>query len=66
MRSYGWTYDYLLWGISWVNVRLMLDDSSRIITKSEGADDFDPNAPNVVHKTLETKEDISNYLKNML
>ena len=44
----------------------MLDDSSRIITKSDGTDEFDTNAPDVVHKKLETKEDISNYLKSML
>ena len=29
-KNFGWTYDYLLWGISWLNVQLMVADAARI------------------------------------
>ena len=29
LKYFGWTYDYLLWGINWVNVTLMLADGAR-------------------------------------
>lgn len=32
-EHFGWTYDYLLRGIAWVNVQLMLADSARIKDK---------------------------------
>lgn len=27
---YHWSMDYILWGISWANLRLMMDDSLRV------------------------------------
>ena len=29
LKYFGWTYDYLLWGINWVNVEMMLADGAR-------------------------------------
>lgn len=32
---YHWSMDYILWGISWANLRLMMDDSLRVDYKSK-------------------------------
>lgn len=29
LSKYHWTYDYLLWGVSWANVLLMMADAQR-------------------------------------
>lgn len=34
-ERYGWTYDYVVWGISYTNLRLMLADSIKTITLSD-------------------------------
>ena len=34
-ERYGWTYDYVLWGISYINLRLMLADKISTITLTE-------------------------------
>ena len=34
-ERYGWTFDYVLWGVSWANVRLMLTDAINIDYKSD-------------------------------
>lgn len=66
MRSYGWTYDYLLWGISWLNVQLMIADAPRTkdLPKDENSNVIDESK--VEHRELKTKEDIKNYIKGML
>jgi hypothetical protein len=59
----------LLWGISWVNVRIMLDDSTRIIDiKSDDGDtnNDDKSDGKVEHRSLKTKEDIMNYVNHLL
>lgn len=66
MRSYGWTYDYLLWGISWLNVQLMIADAPRTreLTKDENGNIIDEGK--IERHELKTKEDIKNYIKGML
>lgn len=61
IKEFGWTYDYLLWGIPWINVQLMLDDAPRSV-------DNDPDEKDQTYekKSLDTKEDIVNYLKGQL
>ena len=62
LKEFRWTYDYLLWGISWINVQLMLDDAAKTI-------DIDPKENTdvgVEKRNLNTKEDIINYLKGQL
>lgn len=52
----------MLWGISWINVQLMLDDAARVV-------DLDDNggiAGVTEHRKLQTKEDIKNYISGML
>jgi hypothetical protein len=55
MERYGWTFDYLLWGISWFNVELMLHDSLRI-----------EDAENAEEEILTTKDDIKNYINGLM
>lgn len=61
LKEFGWTYDYLLWGIAWINVRLMIEDQAKI----EDTDENEAEEPKEVRK-LETKEDIMNYIKGKL
>lgn len=30
--KYGWTFDYALWGISWLNLNMMIADSITVLT----------------------------------
>lgn len=50
----------MLWGISWINVRLMLEDQAKI----EDLDDY--KSENMEVRELETKEDIMNYINGRL
>lgn len=62
LKTFGWAYDYLLWGIAWINVQLMLDDAARTV-------DIDPKDRDMAgaeKRTLKSKEDIINYLKGQL
>lgn len=34
-ERYGWSYDYVVWGISYTNLRLMLADSIKTVTLSD-------------------------------
>lgn len=59
IKAFGWTYDYLLWGITWLNVQTMLADSARVEESSDNSDN--DNTPPPVQ--LNSKEDIKNFLK---
>jgi len=54
-KAYGWTYDYLLWGISWINVNMMSADAARMET-----DSLDSEPVNKIE--LRTKEDIKQFI----
>lgn len=59
LKCFGWAYDYLLWGISWVNVSLMLADSARY----ESPDDtLTQDGEPVTRITLKSKEDIKKFI----
>lgn len=60
MKTYGWSYDYLLWGISWLNVQMILADALRVDNDQEG------NAEESDAVKLENKEDIKNFFKRMM
>lgn len=62
-KAYGWTYDYLLWGINWINIQMMLADAARIesVKKEGGGDDGTTQV-----RELKNKEDIKNYLKGLM
>ena len=60
MKTYGWSYDYLLWGISWLNVQMILADALRVDNDHK---DNDGESESV---KLERKEDIKNFFKRMM
>lgn len=43
LQKYHWTYDYLLWGISYQNVQMLLADNMSTTTEEEVIDADDPN-----------------------
>ena len=49
-KTFGWTYEYLLWGISWLNVNMMMADAARLDTTEQ-----EPVQENVVEVKLKTK-----------
>lgn len=52
----------MLWGISWINVRLMIEDQAKI----EDSDNNDPQNVDYEVRNLDTKEDIMNYINGRL
>lgn len=62
-KSFGWTYDYLLWGISWLNVQIMVADAARM---RDPEDKDQEDGGKVEHRELKTKEDIKNYIKGLM
>lgn len=60
MKAYGWSYDYLLWGISWLNVQMILADALRV------DNDHKDNTGESEAVKLESKEDIKNFFKRMM
>lgn len=36
INRYHWPFDYVLWGVSWGNLRLMLSDALRVNCKTKG------------------------------
>ncbi|MEJ5316784.1 hypothetical protein [Tenuifilum osseticum] len=34
----GWSFDHILWGISWATLQLMMADAPRYITKRKNKD----------------------------
>ncbi len=58
-KTYGWTYDYLLWGISWLNVTMMMADAARI---DIDANKRDENGEEIVEVKLKTKDDIKKFI----
>ncbi|RKU75660.1 hypothetical protein DW945_22160 [Parabacteroides sp. AM44-16] len=64
---FHWTYEYLLWGISWINVQMFIEDfpsakSSASSQSETGQDD----AKRVINQTFEKKEDLEAYLKKLV
>ena len=57
-KTFGWTYDYLLWGINWINVNMMTVDAARIANAESGSFDGEP----VRRMELRSKEDIMRFI----
>lgn len=66
LKQFGWTYDYLLWGISWLNVQMMIKDAPR--TKEQPTDDEGRpiDESKIERHDLKTKDDIKNYIKGII
>lgn len=56
--------DYLMWGVAWINVRLMVEDAVRIIhiAKENGT----PDDEEKVDVKLEGKEDIKKFINSLM
>ena len=54
----------MLWGISWLNVEIMLHDSARVVDNN--SDNPDGDSGEVVKRDLKTKDDIKNYIKGLM
>lgn len=61
-KNFGWTYYYLLWGISWLNVQLMVADAARIKDLDAEDNGGATGEGKVERRSLKTKEDIMNYV----
>lgn len=66
MRGFGWSYEYLLWGISWLNLQLMIADAPRTKETPTDEEGNPIEEGEVIEQELTTKEDIKNYLKGYL
>lgn len=55
-KTFGWTYEYLLWGISWLNVNMMMADAARMDTGQKLEQE------NVVEVKLRTKDDLKKFI----
>lgn len=63
LKQFGWTYGYLLWGISWLNVQMMIKDAPR--TRERGEDGGGNPSGDVAMRDLRTKEEIMEYIKGI-
>ena len=58
LAHFHWTYEYLLWGIPWITVQLMLADMPRY--------DYDKKEETkAVPLTTENADDFKNYIKSI-
>ncbi len=55
----------MIWGISWVNVQLMQDDSARVVDNNPDDPD-NPTGGKIERRELKTKEDIINCVKGIM
>lgn len=55
-KTFGWTYEYLLWGISWLNVNMMMADAARMDTEQKLEQE------NVEEVKLRTKDDLKKFI----
>lgn len=59
-NRYHWTYDYILWGISWANLQLMIADALKIDYKQNST------APRQPFSKIDLNDaDSVNFLKRM-
>ena len=63
---YGRSYDYLLWGNSWLNVQMIITDAPKIKERQQNGEETSDNGKPVIRRELKTKEDIKNYIKGII
>lgn len=52
LQKYHWTLDYLLWGISYINVQMLLADSISTTQEEETIDADDPRNRDAIKEIL--------------
>lgn len=62
-QRYGWTYEYVIWGISYVNLRMLMSDqvSTQYLTKEEQRKLHIPKDRTVIN--ADDKEELKKYIK---
>ena len=53
MSRYHWTMDYVLWGISWANARLIIADAMKVDYKSKTDNTASPNTPHDIPDVID-------------
>lgn len=67
LKYFGWTYDYLLWGISWLNVSLMLADGARYETAADPEDGgLDEHGHKIIKREIRGKQAILDYVNGII
>lgn len=66
LKYFGWTYDYLLWGISWVNVSLMLADGARYESSDSEGGEKDEHGRTVIRREIKGKQAILDYVNGII
>lgn len=67
LKYFGWTYDYLLWGISWMNVSVMLADGARYESDGDGdGEEKDDKGGKIVRRELKGKKAILDYINGII
>lgn len=66
LKYFGWTYDYLLWGISWLNVSLMLADGARYEAPETGSGLDGEHTGPVIKREIKGKKAIMDYVKGII
>lgn len=60
MSRYHWTMDYILWGISWANARLMIADAMKVDYKSKSSNVSTPDAARDIPDVIDLSSDPNN------
>lgn len=55
--QFHWTYEYLLWGISWFTVQMFLADMPSYESDTDGGDTV---------TQIESKDQLANYVKSLM
>lgn len=63
-KNFGWTYDYLLWGISWINVQTMLADAAKI--KDLPDENGEDGGTGEINRRIDTKEEFEQYINSLM
>lgn len=66
LKYFGWTYNYLLWGISWLNVSLMLADGARYESDYESAGPDGKTGGKITRREIKGKKAIMDYVKGII
>ena len=64
---FHWTYEYLRWGISWINVQMVIEDfPSAKSSESSQSETGQDESKRVINQTFEKKEDLEAYLQKLV
>lgn len=62
LSHFGWSYNYLLWGISWANVQRMLIDAP--FYESEDSETTNKTNVKAIDLTAQNEEELIKFFEN--